>query len=270
MEGGVKAPPKADLDWVAAAVGAPVIGARPLAGGGWHVNHVVTVRGGREFVLRRWARPEWTHEDPGFTPEREARALELMEQSAVRTPRAIAVGSELLLTDKLPGRPPPLKPRDIDRFVEQLAAALPAIHAVEGDLPRYERYYAQPTVPDSDVWHRAAALTAEPPPPGPTCLIHRDYHPGNTLWSRGRLTGVVDWTQASIGPAAVDVGHMRWNLALDYGLDAAARFLAHAEAGPDQSYWDVVTALDALPDIDPSRHPELERYVATCFPHPHA
>ena len=31
-------------------------------------------------------------------------------------------------------------------------------------------------------------------------------------WSRGLLTGMVDWTQASWGPPELDLGHMRWNL----------------------------------------------------------
>jgi aminoglycoside phosphotransferase (APT) family kinase protein len=231
---------------------------------------VVTLSDGRELVLRRWHRPEWRTEDPGFTSEREARGLGLLESAAVRTPRVIAVGAELLLTDKLPGGPPPSRPRDIDSFLRQLAAVLPVIHAVEGELPLYERYYDRPTTPDTPVWRRASALAAQPPPPGRTCLIHRDYHPGNTLWAEGRLTGVVDWTQASIGPAAVDIGHMRWNLALAYGLDAAARFAKFAGAGPDQSYWDVVTALDVLPQAEAADVKRLERYVATCFPQPDA
>ena len=43
---------------------------------------------------------------------------------------------------------------------------------------------------------RAAAIVAAGPPPGPVTLIHRDFHPLNTLWSRGRLTGIVDWSAA--------------------------------------------------------------------------
>ncbi|MGH2744028.1 MAG: phosphotransferase [Thermoleophilaceae bacterium] len=38
--------------------------------------------------------------------------------------------------------------------------------------------------------------------------------PGNTLWRSGRLSGVVDWTQASWGPASIDLEWMRWNLGL--------------------------------------------------------
>lgn len=41
---------------------------------------------------------------------------------------------------------------------------------------------------------------------------------------RGRLSGVIDWTQASIGTRSVDLGHMRWNLAINYGIDIDLRF----------------------------------------------
>ena len=50
------------------------------------------------------------------------------------------------------------------------------------------------------------------PPDDRACFIHRDYHPGNTLWTGGRLTGVVDWIGGSWGPPSVDLGHMRVNL----------------------------------------------------------
>ncbi len=78
----------------------------------------------------------------------------------------------------------------------------------------------------SRTWARAVAAVREAPPPAVPTLIHRDYHPENTLWSRGRLTGVVDWTQASWGPPELDVAHMRWNLAADHGQQVADEFLA--------------------------------------------
>lgn len=48
---------------------------------------------------------------------------------------------------------------------------------------------------------------------------------------------------------------MRWNLVLDYGVDAANRFLGHHEelAGPvpHQAYWDIRTTVDLVGDGDP-------------------
>ncbi len=49
---------------------------------------------------------------------------------------------------------------------------------------------------------------------------------------------------------------MRWNLAVRYGLGAAEGFLAQYRRlaqtrGDDQTYWDIVTVLDLLPDLQP-------------------
>jgi aminoglycoside phosphotransferase (APT) family kinase protein len=190
-----------------------------------------------------------------------------------------------LLITRLPGRPPGL-PRNMDALLAQLAQALAAIHAVgEGGhaaVPSYRSYHDLRSLAPPrwsrrpELWERALELAWAEPPGGRRCFIHRDYHPENTLWSRGRLTGVVDWTSASWGPAAVDVGHMRWNLALTYGLDAADTFLTvhrslSPDASDDQPYWDVVTVLDLVAGLDPEDWPafdleRLERYVASALP----
>ncbi len=85
------------------------------------------------------------------------------------------------------------------------------------------------------------------------------------------LTGVVDWTRGSWGPAAVGTAHLLWNLVVDYGHEAADQFLDHyrkLSGGParDQHYWDVVTLLDVIPDLDPDVPPSwdcgrVERYL---------
>ena len=81
--------------------------------------------------------------------------------------------------------------------------------------------------------------------------------------------------ERSWGPAAVDTAHMRWNLAITYGLDAADEFLRrHRELTPheltDQHYWDVVMVVDVLPELDPSDWPafdltRLERYLESAL-----
>jgi aminoglycoside phosphotransferase (APT) family kinase protein len=281
------------LRWAAEAVGrgSRVTSVRRLTEGCWHANHALTVvdRGGRphRLVLRRWARPEWRTEDPDFTVEREACALELLADTPVPAPAVVAADPEAaacdapaLLLTRLPGRPPGL-PRDVDAFLSQLAGALPHIHAVDGGarerVPPYRNYYDPRGAPPPAwsrrprLWGRAIELASQPQPAGRRCFIHRDYHPENTLWSRERLAGVVDWTSASWGPAAVDTAHMRWNLAISYGLDAAEEFLRRheslaSEEFDDQRYWDVVTVLDLVPEIEPREWPafdlaRLERYL---------
>jgi aminoglycoside phosphotransferase (APT) family kinase protein len=286
-------PPERTLRWVADSIGAGsrIASLRPLTAGGWLATHAVTVvdRGGEahRLVLRRWARPGWEIEDPDFSAAREAGVLELLAGSAVPAPRVIAADTEAavcdvpaLLLTRLPGHPPAL-PADMDSFLAQLAEALVPIHAVDDDarerIPAYRNYYdprrlePPPWTKRHDLWERAIELASADPPAGPRCLIHRDYHPENTLWARGRLTGIVDWTAASWGPAAVDTAHMRWNLAVTYGPDVAEEFLRHhreltSDPLADQHYWDVVTVVDILPEVDPTDWPafelaRLERYL---------
>jgi aminoglycoside phosphotransferase (APT) family kinase protein len=267
------------LNWVAASLemSSEVIAVRPLAGGSWHATHVVTVREPRsqvrDLVLRRWTRPGWQLEDADFTPQREATALKLIEGSSVPAPRLISVDSDgsscdvpATLTDLIPGEPAGMKV-DLDSFSAQLAETLLAIHALPGGaqspLPQYRPYHEDlvSTLPprwsgDPQLWLAAAARIGGTRPPGAASLIHRDYHPGNTLWRDGQLTGVVDWTQASLGPVSVDTAHMRWNLAVRYGVGAAEGFLAQYRRlaqtrGDDQTYWDIATVLDLLPDLQP-------------------
>ncbi|TDD63607.1 aminoglycoside phosphotransferase family protein, partial [Actinomadura darangshiensis] len=100
-------------------------------------------------------------------------------------------------------------------------------------------------------------------------FIHRDYHADNTLWSYGRLTGVVDWSDASSGPIAVDIARMRRGLALRYGTPVADRFLSSFDqvsgGHRHDPYWDVRSLLDLLPEddrpIDEAQVPLYEDYL---------
>jgi aminoglycoside phosphotransferase (APT) family kinase protein len=280
-------PPTAALRWAAAAVGAGsrVVRVRPLASG-WLANHAVDVAdaagGMHRLVLRRWARPGWDVDDPTLTAAREAAVLELLAATPVPAPRLLAADPDgatcdvpALLVTRLPGRPPD-PAADPRRLVGRLAATLPAIHATDGAaaaLPAFHCFYdpgklvPPPWSDRSALWARAIAVAAGPPPPGDPCLIHRDYHPGNTLWSRGRLVGVVDWNFGSWGPPSFDLGHMRANLAADLGPEWAEEFLAAHRAltgFEHHPWWDIaaVVDLDIIPGSDPLPAPELERLEA--------
>jgi len=282
-------PPAAALEWAAAPFGpgSQVVSVRPLAST-WLANHVVEVAdaaGGRHrVVLRRWARPGWDEEDPDFDAAREAAILELLAGTPVPAPALVAadLGAAVcdvpaLLLSFLPGGPPDLA-SDPGRLVEGLAAALPPIHAVAvpgpGVVPAYHRFYepdrlTPPAWSDRPaLWARAFEVAAGPPPPGPSRFIHRDYHPGNTLWERGRVSGVVDWIGGSLGPPGVDLGHMRVNLAPDLGLEVADRFLAAHQAltGLDHHpFWDVASAVDVAPAEAPAAWRGVEDLVAAAL-----
>jgi aminoglycoside phosphotransferase (APT) family kinase protein len=272
--------PERAAQWAAEAVGrgARIVSARRLRLGGWHVNHALDVADRDErlhrLVLRRWARAGWERDDPDYTAEREARILERLRRTPVLAPVLVAADPDgvrcdvpALLLTRLAGSPP----RDVP-YCGQLAAALAQIHALDpAGLERYRLYFdrARARLPH---WIPDTPVVRRPPPTGAPAFIHRDYHPENTLWSGGRLSGVVDWTQASSGPPGLDVGHMRWNLVAGHGVQAADRFLAcYRAAGgralADQPYWDLTSLFDLLlagddpGDITPADLRRFEAYV---------
>jgi aminoglycoside phosphotransferase (APT) family kinase protein len=287
------APPTVALDWAARSVanGARIVGSRPLSGGRSHANHLLTVAlpGGSRvrFVLRRWARPGWDVDDPDMNAARELSVLERLERAGVDAPRVVAADPGAVETDVpallltlVPGRRV-VRPRDLGRFARGLAEPLAKIHAVPVDaavdgigIP-YRRFHdpAELAIPSwsrrLDLWERAIELGRQAVPGAPGGFIHRDYHHGNVLWARrssepppGKVSGVVDWTSASYGPFAIDLGHMRWNLAASYGRHVADDFLAAATAlGLAADYapeWDIRTTLDVLPELRPGADPMAE------------
>jgi aminoglycoside phosphotransferase (APT) family kinase protein len=266
-----QAVPPPSLRWAEAQADARVVAALPMESQ-WLANHLLVLADGRELVLRRWARPGWEVDDSDLTAAREAGVLARLADTPVPAPEVVAADPDAtecdvpaLLITRVPGAPfsgrPPLGP---------LVAALAEIHAVDPDgMEPYRRYYEPErlTIPpwahDRDVWERAIALAHDDPPALPERFIHRDFHPGNTLWEGVALSGIVDWTTGSRGPIAVDLGHLRWNLAMDYGQRIADAVLPHPEHHP---YYDVITALDVapwLPAATPHAHLlRLEEHVA--------
>jgi len=93
---------------------------------------------------------------------------------------------------------------------------------------------------DAGLWDRAVRQTTTARPHGPAVFIHRDFHPGNFLWSGRALTGVVDWVNACVGPAEVDVAHLRVNLAVLEDVANADRVVAGDPA------WDIEAAFGFL------------------------
>jgi aminoglycoside phosphotransferase (APT) family kinase protein len=93
---------------------------------------------------------------------------------------------------------------------------------------------------DAGLWERAVLRTTTARPTGPGVLIHRDFHPGNILWTGARVTGVVDWVNACLGPAEVDTAHMRVNLAVLDDVATADRVV------PGDPAWDIEAAFGFL------------------------
>ena len=262
-------PPRQALAWAAARLGGPVVSARALRGGMSSAVHLLTVADGagrrRRAVLRRYVRPELNAAEPDIA-EREARALRAAGAADVPTPALLAVdpagteaGVPAVLMSRLPGRVD-WWPSDTGRWVCRLAGVLPAIHGAPlppagligpfaPDLPA--SYQPPPWARYPRIWDRATAISRGPAPVLPQVLVHRDFHPGNVLWRRGMISGVVDWQAACTGPAVIDVAHCRVNL-LAFGTGAAERFTAwwqHATGAAYHPWADVVTITGFLDDL---------------------
>ena len=99
-----------------------------------------------------------------------------------------------------------------------------------------------------------AAVAATRPEDDHLGLVHGDLWYGNTLWDDGRLTAVLDWDCAGVGPAGIDLGSLRCDAAWCHGVEAAGHILRgwEAQAGrpaSDVAYWDAVAALASPPDM---------------------
>ncbi|MGD0018062.1 MAG: phosphotransferase [Candidatus Limnocylindrales bacterium] len=269
-------PPREAVEWTLRAVGGAsrVLSIAPLRGGKSHANHVLRIEAGgeiREVVLRRWVRGDWQETDPEFSPAQEAATYGLLASSPAPAPRLLAADLEgrecdvpALLLTREPGTNL-TTPNDIASRLTEFASALLLVHGFDRDrasrtLPPYRPYYGRERlrVPAwtrwPSIWERAIEVATGPEPGEPAAFIHRDYHPGNTLWISGKLTAIVDWTTASWGPPAVDLAHMRANLAMSCGVESADEFLdayrvTLGSPYVHDPYWDLRVAVDFLPDL---------------------
>jgi aminoglycoside phosphotransferase (APT) family kinase protein len=202
----------------------------------------------------------------------EAAALTVAARHAVPAPRLIAVdltgrqtATLAILTTALPGNSliPASRPRDRLRRLGAVAARLHAISLPPSDrLPLRSR-----PLPDVDfVAHRAASGTTSllteaetrldqlSVPTDRSVFVHGDLWLGNTMWTDGEFSGVVDWDCAGAGPPGIDIGTLRFDAATLFGTDAADDILDGYQAATGQpvdhiAYWDVVAGSCTLADM---------------------
>ncbi|MEV6421240.1 alpha/beta fold hydrolase [Streptomyces sp. NPDC051662] len=258
--------------WVAKQLGngRGVTNSRLLYGGWSSQMRRLTLDDGTALVQRTFVKPFFRHHGPGLLA-REASVLALLaRQEGIPAPGFVAVDATAehcdhptLLMSALPGRIR-VDEDDLDRRLDLLAAQLVRVHGVvPAERPRTYQPWTSPErvrTPDGPLWERAVDVIRRDPPPYEGCFLHRDFHPGNVLFTGAgpklRITGVVDWVETSWGPADLDVAHCSTALALlhgpVYGLDFRERYEAHggrdlADA-PDHLYWRLLDALHYCPD----------------------
>lgn len=223
---------------------------------------------GEQAVLRLMTKEPWRRHAAGLLA-RESTVQRQLAGSRIPVPRSIALdlsgdtaGAPAHLMSWLPGS---LRlDSAADDVVEPLARTLAEIHRFDPgpDRPRDYQSWAPPSKRVRPPWARRPALwdqafeLLEQTAPGYAGrFLHRDFHPGNVLWSADRISGVVDWVETSWGPADLDVAHTATYLAMLHGCAAAAEwthaYRRHADDGSaeDQArYWNVMDIVGHLPD----------------------
>ncbi|WP_433341226.1 phosphotransferase family protein [Streptomyces sp. CA-253872] len=268
------------LDWVRGVLpaGDRVVGAERLRGGWSSEMRRVAVRGesGPYAVVVRSFVKEFYLPHAAALLGREADVLRLLE-GETGVPVARCLGVE-------PGWEPPsllmtLLPGDVrlgeegaDTRAELLARQLRAIHEVRPAVAQRPRAYEAWTSPARvrvpagtrrpGVWARAVEVIGAAPPPYEPRFLHRDFHPGNVLFTgtgaETAVSGVVDWVETSWGPADLDVAHCSTALALLHGVPAGMRFAeryvaAGGTLSPEPAahvYWRLLDALAFAPDAE--------------------
>jgi hypothetical protein len=235
------------FDWASAVLDTEVTVLRGLRHGGspWLLR-----AGGREVVLRV-ARGE--------------QAAETATEVAAMIYAARVTGYGLVLTACMPGTSV-IPPEPDPGRLQALGAAAARISSIEvtpapalpvrsrpieaEDFASMRREQGAP-----DLLRAAeAAVAATRPEDDHLGLVHGDLWYGNTLWDDGRLTAVLDWDCAGVGPAGIDLGSLRCDAAWCHGVEAAGHILRgwEAQAGrpaSDVPYWDAVAALASPPDM---------------------
>ncbi|BEL05637.1 hypothetical protein Q0Z83_038280 [Actinoplanes sichuanensis] len=257
-----------EVGWAESAWQRRIVDVRPLTGGWTSTMSTLTGDDGDRAVLRLMTKEPWRRHAAGLLA-REATVQQQLDGSPIPAPRSIALdlsgtaaGAPAHLMSWLPGR---LRlDSATDDVLATLAQTLVDIHHFEPgrNRPRDYQSWAPPSkrvmspwMRRPELWSRAFELLEQPAPDYAGRFLHRDFHLGNLLWSRGRISGVVDWVETSWGPADLDVAHASTYLAMLHGIEASVRFTdayrRRTDACRDEDrfrYWNVMDIVGYLPD----------------------
>ncbi|MEY2471979.1 MAG: hypothetical protein QOK28_1308 [Actinomycetota bacterium] len=164
--------------------------------------------------------------------------LQFAQRVTVPVPEPVAVdleatwfGRPAIVMSRLTGRPI-VDPKEADAWLASLARALIELHetAVDGadgalTRPPLAETWRPPPGHHDPLTSRAVnavrahlpALTSE------HVFTHGDFNPSNVLWSRGRVSGVVDWSAARLDSRWSELAYCRGAVCLLLGPDVADR-----------------------------------------------
>jgi aminoglycoside phosphotransferase (APT) family kinase protein len=185
---------------------------------------------GRQLVLR-----VTPHEEVAPT---EVAAMRLAADAGLPVPPVLAHQDNLLLMPALtgdsliPAEPDPRRLRALGAAAARIAsipvtptAALPArtrpIPLEDFEAMRRDADYIDPLIREAE-----AAVERAPLSDPSTGLVHGDLWYGNTTWTDGELTAILDWDCAGTGSPGIDLATLRIDAAFCYGCEAADEILA--------------------------------------------
>jgi len=258
------------------APGGRVIAITRLRGGiscGMHGVNITERSGAKLRIVVRRYNDYWAKNEPQIA-HREFRILKALEKAGIPAPRPIwgdtddtTFGTPTIVQTWLPGRAN-IAPTNVDTYLNRLAEALAQLHQADFDstdavylkmksLEIAENIKSEKLIarclqhPAGE--HILKTLDESLPTMSTPTLIHNDFWPGNTVWSRGKLTGITDWENPVLGEPAFDVAYCRMDLTLIFGLAAANQFRSHYEdvTGARLNaphFWDLLIATQELPD----------------------
>ncbi len=256
--------------WVERLTGGEVVEWHRLVAGNsrttWSAD--VVAAGERTPLVVRVDTGDGPFSDTPLTLAREAAIYADMQDRGVAVPRTYGYDDRLgaVVLERVDGEPA-WGPDVLSALLEQLAH----LHTV--DLVDLRGGWAEPAaIADLELWAAIAERRVEPRSPfvdfavpflrerfpgepERLVVVHGDSGPGNLLWARGRITGLLDWELAHIGDPHDDLAFLSVRAALhgidldDFGRHVRERYAAHAHVVLDEGrlrYWQAVGVLRNL------------------------
>lgn len=207
-----------------------------------HRLDVQRVDGTRTAVALRYSAPGGDHAH--VTPEKasyEFKVLNTLRGTDLPTPEPVLLDAEgellgvtAVVASYIPGKPrfgeDAAYMRAIARALASVHAVTPTTHDLTGLRVRRREELRErvadiaATDPYARRLHSAFSQAVESLNLAPPSLVHGDFWAGNVIWSRRRVSGIIDWGGCYVGDHRADVAEFRIDLTIRYGPDAADSF----------------------------------------------